>query len=135
MSSTNSSKNHILTCAKAAIDKKAENSIIFDVQKISSFADFFLVTSGSNERQVQAIADEIIRLCKAQGLGKGKTEGYDEGRWILVDFGDVVVHVFHETIREFYKIEELWRDASRVSIPQEYYTSPMSGGSSSPAHI
>ena len=122
-------------CAKAAIDKKAENTVIFDVQKISTLADFFLVTSGTNERQVQAIADEVLRLCKTQGFGNGKIEGYDEGRWILVDFGDVVIHVFHEAIREFYKIEDLWKAASRVNIPQEYYTSPMSGGSNSPAHI
>jgi ribosome-associated protein len=123
MKSNASSKDLALACAKAAIDKKASHSIIFDVGKLGAFTDYFLITSGTNERQVQAIADELFRLSKEWGCGSPRLEGYDEGRWVLVDMGGVVVHVFHDYIREFYDLETLWADAPRLSIPEEYYTS------------
>lgn len=117
------SKDLVLQAAKSAIDKKAENSIIFDVGATGAFTDYFLITSGTSDRQVQAIADEILRNAKASGH-RGLIEGYDEGRWVLIDFGNVVVHVFQQEIREFYDLEALWSDAARVRIPQEYYGNP-----------
>ena len=117
-----SSKDLILSCAKAAIDKKADQSLIFEIGKLGAFTDYFLVTSGTNERQVQAIADEICRMSKATGLGNPKVEGYDEGRWILIDLGSAIVHVFHDAIRGFYDLEALWTDAPRIKIPEEFYT-------------
>lgn len=122
MNKQTDSKKLILECAKAAIDKKAENSIIFDVSKISGFTDYFLVTSGTNEKQVQAISDEIVRQCKTTEI-KPRVEGYEQGRWILIDLGSAVVHVFHDYIREFYRLEELWGQAPRLAIPVEFYES------------
>lgn len=115
-----------LLCAKAAIDKKAHHSLIFEIGKLGAFTDYFLITSGTNERQVQAIADEIYRLAKEKGIGLPSIEGYDEGRWVLVDFGDVVVHVFHDYIREFYDLESLWSEAPRLKIPPELFGAPSS---------
>jgi ribosome-associated protein len=124
-----------LLCAKAAIDKKANHSLIYEVGRLGAFTEFFLITSGSSERQVQAIADEISRAAKNNGLGAPAVEGYDSGRWVLVDLGSVVVHVFHDYIREFYDLESLWSAAPRLRIPEEYYTSPpLRAASSSSSH-
>lgn len=120
-----SSKDLVLLSAKAAIDKKANHSIIFEVGKLGAFTDYFLITSGTNERQVQAIVDEICRSAKEKGLGNATVEGYDEGRWVLVDFSDVVIHVFQDFIREFYDLETLWAGAPRLKIPDEYYASAL----------
>lgn len=119
-----SSKELALLCAQAAIDKKANHSIIFEVGKLGAFTDYFLITGGSNERQVQAIANSLDEMAKAKGMSRPLIEGYDEGRWILVDFGDVVIHVFHDYIREFYDLETLWAEAPRLKIPTEFYTAP-----------
>ena len=112
-----------LICAEAVIDKKAEHSIILNVGAVGSFADYFLIASGNNERQVQAMADEAVSRLKAAGE-MPRIEGYDTGRWVLVDSGSVVLHLFHEDIRNFYQLEELWAGAPRVAIPAEYYTGP-----------
>jgi ribosome-associated protein len=117
-----SSKDLSLLCAHLAIDKKGENNIIFDLTKTSSFTDFFVITSTQSEKQSQAIADEILLMCKELGLKKPTLEGYEEGRWVLVDFGDVVVHIFHTDIREFYRLDELWYDHPRVRIPNDFFT-------------
>lgn len=126
---TVSSKELALLCAKAAIDKKANHSLIFEVGKMGAFTDYFLITSGSNERQVQAIALSLDQMARENGLARPKIEGYDEGRWVLVDFGDVVIHVFHDYIREFYDLESLWATAPRLRIPEEYFTSSVSSES------
>ena len=121
-----SSRDLVMVCAKAAIDKKANHSIIFEVGKLGAFTDYFLITGATSERQVQAIADEVIRQGKLAGGGSARMEGYEEGRWTLIDFGNVVVHVFHDYIREFYNLETLWGEAPRVIIPEEFYRSPPS---------
>lgn len=118
------SKDLVLACARAAIDKKANHSLIYEVGKLGAFTDYFLITSGASDRQVQAITDEIHRTSKSSGLGSPLIEGYDEGRWVLIDFGNVVIHVFQDAIREFYDLESLWAEAPRLKIPEEYYTSP-----------
>lgn len=115
------SKARALECAKAAIDKKAENLKLLDLSKISGFADYFVICSGMSDRQVQAIADSVEKHLKAQGVRTRAYEGYQDGRWVLMDFGDVVVHVFQDALREYYDLEGLWSDAPRVAIPSEYY--------------
>ena len=116
------SKELALLCVKAAIDKKAEHSLLFEVGKMGAFTDYFLVTSGASDRQVSAIANEIKRVAKEHGLPNPAMEGLDEGRWVLIDFGYIVIHVFQEAIREFYDLESLWSNAPRVSIPADFYT-------------
>ena len=115
-----------LTCAHAAIDKKAENVKILNISGLSSFTDYFVVCSAITDRQVQAIADSVKGQMKKSGFELISTEGYAEGRWVLMDFGDVVVHIFQDSLREYYDLEALWRDAPKVVIPPEYYTTTIS---------
>jgi ribosome-associated protein len=110
-----------LMCAKAALDKKAENVKVLDLTNISGFTDYFIVCSGMSDRQIHAISDGIQSELKSQGKNVLTVEGYAEGRWVLMDFGDVVVHIFFEALREYYDLEGLWQDAPRVRIPAEFY--------------
>lgn len=119
-------------CARAAIDKKANHSLIYEVGKLDAFTDYFLITSGSNERQVQAIADEIRESARKAGIKTITAEGYDEGRWVLVDLGDVIIHIFQDYIREFYDLETFWAEAPRLPIPPEYYMRPATDKSTQP---
>lgn len=103
---------------EATADKKAENIVVLDIRPLSVIADYFVICHGNNERQVQAIVEEIRQ--KAHQLGyRVRIEGAEEGRWVLVDLDVVVVHVFHKEDREFYNIERLWGDAKQVSFDQE----------------
>lgn len=115
------SKDKALECARAAIDKKAENLKVLNLTDLSSFTDYFLICSGMSDRQVQAIADSVEATMANQGHELVSVEGYGEGRWVLMDFGDVVVHVFLDALREYYDLENLWADAPRVKIPSEFY--------------
>ncbi|MCC7441755.1 MAG: ribosome silencing factor [Bdellovibrionales bacterium] len=110
-----------LECARAAIEKKAENVRVLDLRRLSGFADYFVICSATSDRQVQAIADEVIRHCKTHGARPIATEGYEDARWVLVDYGDVVVHVFVDALREYYGLEQLWAAAPRVAVPSEFY--------------
>lgn len=105
---------------KCASDKKAFDLTALDLRGIASFADFFIVVGGANTRQVQAIANEISEQLKKQLNTKVlRTEGYNTGEWILLDYGDFIVHIFEEKAREFYDLERLWRDAKRVELPDD----------------
>jgi len=99
----------------AALDKKADRPVLLDVKVLSSFADYFLICSGRSDRQVQSIADAVVEALKRLGRAPLGVEGHPEGRWVLIDCGDVIVHVFQEPIREFYNLERLWHSAPRVS--------------------
>jgi ribosome-associated protein len=110
-----------LISARAAIDKKAENVKILDLTELSGFTDYFVICSGMSDRQVQAICDSVEGSLDAEGVEPLSSEGYGEGRWVLMDFGDVVVHVFLDALREYYDLESLWVDAPRVKIPSEFY--------------
>jgi ribosome-associated protein len=102
--------------ADAAEDKKAKEVVVLDIRGLSVIADYFVICSGNSNKQVQAIANAILdRLAEKQVPLRGM-EGYDDGRWILLDFGDVVVHVFRQEEREFYNLERLWGDAPQLDL-------------------
>lgn len=109
----------IITALKAANDKKAVNPIVLDIQELTSFTEFFLITNGTNIRQVQAISDGINEELRKSGTRAVRVEGYNTAEWILMDYGDFVVHIFEEKAREFYDLERLWRDAPRIQIPSD----------------
>ncbi|HKP69842.1 MAG TPA: ribosome silencing factor [Pyrinomonadaceae bacterium] len=105
---------------QCADDKKAVNMIGLDLREIASFTEFFLIASGMNQRQVQAIADEITEQLKQKLRRRAvRVEGYSSGEWVLLDYGDFVVHLFDKEARDFYDLERLWRDARRVEIPSD----------------
>jgi ribosome-associated protein len=109
----------ICTALRAASDKKALELVVLDLREIASFTDYFLITSGTNVRQVQAIADEVVEQLKKQGTRALRVEGYSTAEWVLVDYGDFILHVFEDKARKFYDLERLWRDAARVALPPE----------------
>ncbi len=103
-----------------ASEKKALNLVAIDLRKITEFTEFFIIASGTNTRQVQAICDEIEeKLKKDHGIRPTRMEGYHTAEWILMDYGDFVVHVFEQKAREFYDLDRLWRDAQKVELPEE----------------
>jgi len=105
-----------LAIAKAGLDKKAEEVLLLDVRGLTSYADYFVVMTADSDRQAGAIADHVETEMKKAGVTKVGVEGYEAGRWILVDYGDVVAHVMNREAREFYDIEGLWADAKRQTI-------------------
>lgn len=96
---------------KAADDKRAEDIVALNMQGVSLIADYFVICHGNSDKQVQAIAREIKEKAEENGFDVRRMEGFDEARWILVDLGDVVVHVFHHEERGYYNLERLWGDA------------------------
>ncbi len=98
----------------AALDKKAENSVVLDLRGLASFTDWFLICTGSSTRQVQAIVDEVESRLKSGMKARARIEGYDKADWVLMDFFDFVVHVFTPEKREFYQLEHLWGDAPHL---------------------
>ena len=105
---------------RAAESKKATDIKVLDLTGITSFADYFVLCSGSNQRQIQAIADEVTLQLKHQaGELPMSLEGYDQGEWVLADYGDMLVHVFSTKARAYYDLERLWRNAKPIEIPSE----------------
>ena len=102
--------------AKAADDKKAHDLVALDISAIASFANFFLLCTGDSARQMQAIADEVEKRLKAEGIRPSHMEGYQNSEWILLDYIDLVVHIFSKTARAYYDLERLWRDGKRLDI-------------------
>lgn len=109
----------IVAALHAATDKKALDPVVLDLREIASFTDFFVITSGTNERQVQAISDEVAETLKKAGTPPARIEGYKTAEWILLDFGDFIFHVFDDKARKFYDLERLWRESKRVALPPE----------------
>ena len=106
-----------LVCAS---EKKALDMVALDLREIASFTEFFIICSGANQRQVQAISDEINEQLKKQLKTKAsRIEGYNAAEWILLDYGDFIVHIFEKEARDFYDLQRLWRDASKVEIPKD----------------
>jgi ribosome-associated protein len=102
--------------AKAALDKEAEDVTVLDVRGLTSYADYFVVVTADSDRQASAIADHLEETMKKLGVSKVGVEGYETGRWILVDYGDVVAHVMNRESRGFYDLEGLWADAPRFQV-------------------
>ena len=107
----------VVVALQAAAEKKAIDPTVLDLREIASFTDFFVITSGANERQVQAISDEIYETLKKAGSTAARVEGYKTAEWILLDYGDFLVHVFEQKARSFYDLERLWRESKRVELP------------------
>ena len=117
MKKTTDLKRQVSEAISACQEKKAEEITILELEKDSgAFTDYFVVCSGSNPRQVQAIADEVDERLSGQGLEPNHREGYDHGEWILLDYVDFVVHIFSARAREFYDLERLWRTGKRRDI-------------------
>jgi ribosome-associated protein len=106
-----------LAAARAASDKKATDPVILDVSNVLGLCDYFVIASAPNDRLVRAICEEIEEQIKrAGGTGPRSIEGLDDARWVLMDFGDVIAHVFLDEAREFYALERLWGDVPRVAF-------------------
>ena len=103
-------------CAAAALNKKAEDLLLMDVAELTGYADYFLLASGRSPRQATAIAENVQRVLKKAGMSPLGVDGLRQGRWACLDFGDVVVHVFHQPVREIYELEALWGDAPRIEL-------------------
>lgn len=101
---------------KAAEDKLAQDIVVLNLQGIALFADYFVICHGNSELQVQAISKAIKEEAEKQGVEAKMTEGYEQARWVLIDLGEIVVHVFHKEEREYYNLEKLWVDATRVEV-------------------
>jgi ribosome-associated protein len=104
----------------AAGEKKAHDLVVLDLREVASFTDYFVIASGTNVRQVQAVADEVQeQLRKHLRVKPARVEGYNSAEWVLLDYGDFIFHVFEEKSRRFYDLERLWRDAARVPLPPD----------------
>lgn len=110
------SDNLLQTAVKAAEDKKAMNVVALNLKDISLVADYFVICSGNSDTQVQAIATEVRKQAEIGGARVRGIEGMDTARWVLIDLGDVIVHVFHRDERDYYNIERLWSDAKVVEF-------------------
>jgi ribosome-associated protein len=115
------SASKALAAARAAIEKKAENVKVLDLSELSGFTDYFVICSGMSDRQVQTIAETVESTLESSGVELLSSEGLADGRWVLLDFGDIVVHIFLDALREYYDLESLWSDAPRLKIPPEFY--------------
>ncbi len=100
-------------------DRKAIDVVVLDMANASSITDYFLICSGGSERQVQAIADAIDEQVKKAGMTALGVEGYRDGHWILMDYGDVIVHIFSQETRDFYDLERLWVNAPKIDLSRE----------------
>jgi ribosome-associated protein len=103
-----------LRCRSAAVDKKADNVVMLDIRKRANFADYFVLATGRSVLQARAIADGVVEASEFKYGAPTRTEGYNEGGWILVDYGAVIVHVFTPQAREFYGLERLWGKPERA---------------------
>ena len=119
MTATDHAVTLVHTAARAASDKLAQHILAFDVSEQLAITDAFLLASASNDRQVRAIVDEIEDKLRDIGEKPLRREGERDGRWVLMDYGDVVVHVQHEEEREFYALERLWRDCPLIELPAD----------------
>ncbi|GAA0295486.1 ribosome-associated protein [Gracilibacillus halotolerans] len=110
------SRQVIETVAKACDDKRAEGIVVLDMKEVSLIADYFLICEASNERQVQAIAREVKDVADSHNIDIKRMEGFDQARWVLVDLGDIVCHIFHREERSYYNLEKLWGDAPQLEV-------------------
>ena len=114
----NTSKEMTKLAVTALEDKKAENIKIINIETVSSLADYFIIAGGSNRNQVQAMCDNVEEMLGRAGYMQCKIEGYESANWILLDYGDLVIHLFDEENRLFYDLERIWRDGKTVSVEE-----------------
>ena len=98
---------------RLAVQKKAWDVVVLDLSGLTDIADYFVLATGGSERHVKTIAEAVEHDMKGKGIPLLSTEGYEEGRWVIIDYGDVVIHVFLESVRELYDLENLWIEAKR----------------------
>ncbi|HLS13569.1 MAG TPA: ribosome silencing factor [Beutenbergiaceae bacterium] len=120
-------KQLTVVAARAAADRKAEEIIALDVSERLVLTDVFVVASGESERQVKSIVDAVQESMSKAGAKVQRREGADQARWVLLDFGDIVVHVQHAEDREFYALERLWKDCPAIALPGDLYQGAESG--------
>jgi ribosome-associated protein len=113
------SRQRALLCVNAALENKSKDLLVLNVSEISAFADYFIICSGTSDRQVRAIADSIQGSLKKAGIMPLGVEGDAAAQWILLDFDDVIIHVFIESARAFYDLERLWSEAPQMAVPDE----------------
>ncbi|WP_235737555.1 ribosome silencing factor [Nocardioides alcanivorans] len=119
MTATDHALGLIHAAALAASDKLAQKVVAFDVSEQLAITDAFLLASAGNDRQVRAIVDEVEDKLRELGAKPIRREGHKDGRWVLLDYGDIVVHVQHEEERDFYALERLWNDCPAIDLPEE----------------
>lgn len=113
-------KDFAILCARAVADKKAEDIVVLDLTGISTFTDFFVICSAASEPQIKAVGSAVRSIARDEGGRRPLNEdGFPASQWIAVDFGDVIVHVFHSSRRDFYDLESLWKDAPVISWQEE----------------
>ncbi|MGB2863535.1 MAG: ribosome silencing factor [Sedimentisphaerales bacterium] len=105
-----------LTAAKLAAERHCTNIVVLDLTGISPATDYFMIATGTSDRQMRSVSDEICDVARKQGQQRFGRAGYDQGRWILLDFVDVVIHIFDAEFRDYYDLELLWGDAERLII-------------------
>ena len=108
--------DQIVHAIGAAEDKKATDVVVLDLRKAAGFTDFFLICSGTNPRQIRAIADSVMAALADEGVEPAHVEGYDRSEWVLLDYFDFIVHIFAPDTRVFYGLERLWGNAERIEI-------------------
>lgn len=108
------SRDKAIAFVREAADFKASDPVVLDVSHFSSFADFFIICSGKSSRQVQGIADNLEDKLRKMGIKPIGVEGKQEGHWVLMDYGDIIIHIFYEPVRYFYDLESLWAEAPRL---------------------
>jgi ribosome-associated protein len=106
----------IVRAVRAADDKKAADLVVLDLVELGAFTDYFVLCSGQNARQVQAIADGVLEALRASGVRPNHVEGYERAEWVLIDYFDFIVHIFNPHTRVFYALERLWGNALRVPV-------------------
>ncbi len=119
MTATDHAVELVVAGARAASDKKGEQIVAFDVSEQLAITDAFLLVSASNDRQVGAIVEAVEDALRAVGSKPIRREGQRDGRWVLLDYGEIVVHVQHEEERAFYALERLWRDCPAIALPED----------------
>ncbi len=112
----------MLLLTRAALEKKAYDFVVIEVREVTSIADYFIICTGRSDRQVQSIAQGLEETLNQAGISLLSVEGANRGHWILMDFSDVVVHIFYEPVRQFYDLDGLWGHAPRVELPEPYST-------------
>lgn len=113
------SRKRALWCVNASLEKKAKGLVVLRVKEISDFADYFIICSGTSDRQVRSIASSIQESLKKSDILPLGIEGETAGRWVLMDYDDVIIHIFHESVRSFYELERLWSEAPQMAVPDE----------------